>query len=274
MHSSSDFVSYRVNMASADELDVDGKVAAFAADLLRIGCVKGFKFVSFYIKGPEELLVSIKNEIINATPLMSPGNSFLTHLPRNHQSLMLSARTQQSLSGLGYINVGLPPASPSEREVFEDDPTTTAFLLAAYSKYKCPYVWVRSNHERLVRLGGADDKDSPLKLRSTADWATEDIQLWDIVGELVDLCAEPAPINPFAVDFGYFESLPRAEAMIASGAMISMLQRIVQQGKYRAHGPILRDLKLLYKAHFKSLWAISHLGLLGGEEGEAPTLIE
>ncbi len=30
---------------------------------------------------------------------------------------MISTNTQKKLSGFGYINVGLPPASPSEREI-------------------------------------------------------------------------------------------------------------------------------------------------------------
>ena len=33
---------------------------------------------------------------------------------------MLSARTQRSLSGFGYMDVGLPPASPSDNEWLED----------------------------------------------------------------------------------------------------------------------------------------------------------
>lgn len=78
---------------------------------------------------------------------------------------MLSAGTQKLLSGLGHLgwaaimsavdahpdsslsmhlDVGLPPASPSELEAEEEDGDEyTTFLVAAYAKYCCPYVWVR-----------------------------------------------------------------------------------------------------------------------------------
>ena len=44
------------------------------------------------------------------------------------------------------------------------------FLVAGYGKYSCPYVWVRSNHDRLVKLSDnpSFSKDSPLRLKSTA----------------------------------------------------------------------------------------------------------
>lgn len=74
------------------------------------------------------------------------------------------------------MNVGLPPASPSERELLMPDDSTTVFLIAGYSKYACPYVWVRSNHKRLVRFGSdakSTDQDSPLKLGTTLRWAAE-----------------------------------------------------------------------------------------------------
>ena len=52
---------------------------------------------------------------------------------------------------------------------------STLFLLAGYARYNCPYVWVRSNHERLVKMTGTDmedknDKDNPLRLKSTVRW--------------------------------------------------------------------------------------------------------
>ena len=52
------------------------------------------------------------------------------------------------------------------------DENSTLFLVAAYQRYSCPYVWVRTNHERLVRLSGDGDRDrdNPLKLRSTQRW--------------------------------------------------------------------------------------------------------
>lgn len=46
------------------------------------------------------------------------------------------------------------------------------FLVAGYARYSRPYVWIRSNHERLVQFSGNDkaEKDFPLQLRTTTDW--------------------------------------------------------------------------------------------------------
>lgn len=51
----------------------------------------------------------------------------------------------------------------------------TLFLLAGYVKYGRPYAWIRSNHERLVNIGGTDSmvKDTPMKLKSISDWQTQ-----------------------------------------------------------------------------------------------------
>lgn len=54
----------------------------------------------------------------------------------------------------------------------------TLFLLAGYVKYGRPYAWIRSNHERLVNIGGTDSmvKDTPMKLKSIADWQTRGME--------------------------------------------------------------------------------------------------
>lgn len=54
----------------------------------------------------------------------------------------------------------------------------TLFLLAGYIKYGRPYAWIRSNHERLVNIGGTDSmvKDTPMKLKSISDWPTRGME--------------------------------------------------------------------------------------------------
>lgn len=54
----------------------------------------------------------------------------------------------------------------------------TLFLLAGYVKYGRPYAWIRSNHERLVNIGGTDSmvKDTPMKLKSISDWQTRGME--------------------------------------------------------------------------------------------------
>ena len=110
---------------------------------------------------------------------------------------------------------------------------------------------VRSNHERLVRLSGKDsnEKDNPLKIDSTAPWKDQgyphhmvhspmlhclplDIRVWDVIAELVAICTIPAPKDPFAVDFSYFDTLPLAESVLATGAMVNFLQKVLETGDH------------------------------------------
>ena len=58
------------------------------------------------------------------------------------------------------------------------------FLIAAYARYSRPYVWVRSNHERIISVSDSatqyqSEKDYPLNLTSTAKWTEEGDALCD-----------------------------------------------------------------------------------------------
>ena len=54
-----------------------------------------------------------------------------------------------------------------------------------------------------------------------------DVFPWQIVAELVRLCARPKPVNPFAISFEYFDSLPLSSALLAEGAAIDFLQKLM-----------------------------------------------
>ena len=54
-----------------------------------------------------------------------------------------------------------------------------------------------------------------------------DIFVWDVVAELVKLCTYPSPRNPFAIDFDYFSMLPLSERVLATAAMVNLLQKIL-----------------------------------------------
>lgn len=58
------------------------------------------------------------------------------------------------------------------------------------------------------------------------------------MAEIVKLCMYPAPLNPFAIDFKYFEGLPLVQRVIATGAMAHFLQKVVASGDhaYNARG--------------------------------------
>ncbi|XP_022797492.1 uncharacterized protein LOC111335740 isoform X4 [Stylophora pistillata] len=240
--------------------------------MLRAGCLKGFKYFALYLRGREELICRVLNEPMSpeiwsyyASPSSEKSRrgtlSFTfdsqASLPRNEQSLIMSASTQKSLSGYGFMDIGLPPASPSDKDIDLKDDKSTLFLIAAYARYSCPYVWVRSNHERLVALsresGKEKQKDSPLKLKSTAEWKQRDTKLWDIIAEIVKLCMYPAPLNPFSIDFKYFEGLPLVQRVIATGAMAHFLQKVVASGDHAYNARVFDDLGEITRSHFKDL---------------------
>ncbi|PIK39771.1 hypothetical protein BSL78_23392 [Apostichopus japonicus] len=232
--------------------------------MLAVGCVRGFKYFSMYLRGKEEMVCTVLNEPVtprSSTPVSTEGGQVFfsgsqPELPVDQKDLMLSQGTQKRLSGYGYMDIGLPPASPSEREITPARQDSTLFLLAGYGKYSCPYVWVRSNHDRLVKLNEENkcNKDSPLRLKTTSAWNEKDIRAWEILAELVKLNTRPSPSNPFAVDLQYFDSLDIGERVIALGAMSHLLQQIFSHGPDKAYaGLVADDLKEVTRRHFKDL---------------------
>lgn len=255
------------------------KLHGFLNDLLRVGSVKGFRYFGMYLRGREELLLRVQNEqtCSGYHPLgrcESQGtenenasdstDSFSSKkgLPRNSESFILSRDAQKTLSGFQFLAIGLPPASPCSSEISPIDHFTTLFLIASYARYKSPYVWVRTNHDRLIRLSDVDQseqvviKDSPLKLRSVLDWSSKDVKIWDIIGEIVRINVQPQPRNPFAVDHSYFDMLSLEECIIATGAMADFLQRILTKD-HSYNSLVSADLHEVIKRHFKELqsWA-------------------
>ncbi|KAF0029160.1 hypothetical protein F2P81_018265 [Scophthalmus maximus] len=151
----------------------------------------------------------------------------------------------------------LLPASPSEREIAVPEVNCTLFLLAGYVKYGRPYAWIRSNHERLVNIGGTDSmvRDTPMKLKSIADWQTRGVRVWDIVSELVCLCTVPSPSNPFALDTRYIRGLPLPERFLATGALLNFLEMYVVYGNQDElhYDKVVEEVKPLRRLHVQSL---------------------
>ncbi|RUS91078.1 hypothetical protein EGW08_001206 [Elysia chlorotica] len=254
--------------AAAQEHALKKKLQAFLCDLQYIGTTTGFRHFTSYVRGREEMVLAINNSLegghagdfslpSSRRQSVCPGDSLTSsQLPYDKGSLVLSHNTQLGLSGRREKGIGLPPASPAEQES-NIDSETTLFLVAGYARYSCPYVWVRSNHERLFKLSGNrdNDKDSPLRLKSTARWKDGDIHAIDIVSELVRLCTYPSPRNPFEVDLEFFQSLPQPEQLLASAAMVSLLQKIlIHTPDSKAYaGKVSEDLMHVTRLHFHSL---------------------
>ncbi|XP_044138831.1 uncharacterized protein LOC122929355 isoform X1 [Bufo gargarizans] len=194
------------------------KLDNFLTDLSLLGSLQGFRYFQPWLRGREEILLTVVNEDLSCPPPPSPGSvssEISYHLPT-------CSSDQSTPRGSGL----LPPASPCDREIAIPETHCTLFLLAAYAKYGRPYVWVRSNHERFT---GTElcDKDSPLMLPSYSQWDSKDVGVWHIVWDVVSACVSPPPRNPLAVDFVYLKSLPLPERSLSSGALVSFFHSLL-----------------------------------------------
>lgn len=131
------------------------------------------------------------------------------------------------------------------------------FLVAGYIKYGRPYAWIRSNHERLVNIGGIDSmvKDTPMKLKSINDWQKQGIRVWDVVSELVSLCTVPSPSNPFALDLRYIKSLSLPDRFLVTGALLNFLEMYIVYGNRDElhYGKVVEEVKCLRRLHVRAL---------------------
>lgn len=77
----------------------------------------------------------------------------------------------------------------------------TLFLLAGYIKYGRPHAWIRSNHERLVNIGGTDSmvKDTPMKLKSISDWQSRGVENMPGIQSRRELLFHCADFNNYTV---------------------------------------------------------------------------
>lgn len=67
-----------------------------------------------------------------------------------------------------------------------------------------------------------------VELSTVMKTCVSEVELWDVIAELVQVSTCPSPANPFAVDLDYFESLPPAERVLASSAMLSFLECVIK----------------------------------------------
>ncbi|XP_036002274.1 uncharacterized protein si:dkey-19b23.7 isoform X2 [Fundulus heteroclitus] len=185
------------------------------------------------------------------------------HGPRDVQTINTHSRTLTHTDREPGGEEHLLPASPSEGEIAVPEVNCTLFLLAGYVKYGRPYAWIRSNHERLVNIGGMDSmvRDTPMKLKSITDWQTRGIRVWDVVSELVCLCTVPSPSNPFALDMRYIQSLPLQDRFLVTGALLSFLEMYLVYGNRDElhYDKVVEEVKPLRRLHFQSLLELQRL---------------
>ncbi|GAA6228110.1 uncharacterized protein si:dkey-19b23.7 [Lates japonicus] len=275
--------------SSKREREQKRKLQHFLSDLALLGSLQGFKYFQPWLRGKEELLLTVVNEdlgwrspgfaVSRASSYTSTSSCNSSDVSPSSSSPSLDSRSSSPLPGEAPAprdpqsrgpktqlqtadrapssEEHLLPASPSEREIAVPEVNCTLFLLAGYVKYGRPYAWIRSNHERLVNIGGTDSmvRDTPMKLKSIADWQTRGIRVWDIVSELVCLCTVPSPSNPFALDMRYINSLPLPDQFLVTGALLNFLETYVVYGNRDElhYDKVVEEVKPLRRLHVQSL---------------------
>uniref|UniRef100_A0A3Q2QU08 Si:dkey-19b23.7 n=1 Tax=Fundulus heteroclitus TaxID=8078 RepID=A0A3Q2QU08_FUNHE len=231
------------------------KLQHFLNDLALLGSLQGFKYFQPWLRGKEELLLTVLSSARGASRPARPSPS------EGEIAVPVSAssRSTSPSSHLSYaLNTFRSSCSFPQQEV-----NCTLFLLAGYVKYGRPYAWIRSNHERLVNIGGMDSmvRDTPMKLKSITDWQTRGIRVWDVVSELVCLCTVPSPSNPFALDMRYIQSLPLQDRFLVTGALLSFLEMYLVYGNRDElhYDKVVEEVKPLRRLHFQSLLELQRL---------------
>lgn len=274
-----------MNNASKKEWDQNRRLQHFLADLALLGSLQGFKYFQPWLRGKEELLLTVVNEdlgwhspayVVSRASSSSSSSDSSEASPSSSSLSLASSQCSSPLPGepraphdtSSHKNQSDPvreshneehllPASPSEREMAIPEVNCTLFLVAGYVKYGRPYAWIRSNHERLVNIGGTDSmvKDTPMKLKSISDWQTQGIRVWDVVSELVSLCTVPSPTNPFALDLRYIKSLPLPDRFLVTGALLNFLEMYIVYGNRDEmhYDKVVEEVKPLRRLHVRSL---------------------
>lgn len=214
-----------------------GPLDQFYKDCLRLGSIQCFSNFSLYLKGREELVLTVYTGNGNGL-CPSPAPICRSSLP-------------------GVAPGMLPPASPAGNELDVNNPEVTVFLIGAYAKYNYPYVWLRSTSRGKVE----DEIDSPLDLETTRNWKTQGLRVWHIVEELVFANIRSGVDNPFAVDFDKLESLPPLERSLQAGALASFLREMLLTNCSYSE-PLQGDLEKCLLIHFSSV--VQHVPELPG----------
>ncbi|KAM9835010.1 uncharacterized protein ACBT44_015305 isoform 1-T1 [Syngnathus typhle] len=272
-----------MSTVSKGEREQRRKLHQFLADLALLGSLQGFKYFQPWLRGKEELLLTVVNEdlgwrspgfavsrassgsVSSTSDICSPSSSSPSIASRAGSPQPGEPRGPAARLPLGdpRSEEHLLPASPSEREMAVPEVNCTLFLVAGYVKYGRPHAWIRSNHERLLSIPGGHSlvRDTPMKLKSIADWQSGGIRVWDVVSELVCLCTMPFPSNPLALDMRYIQSLAVPERFLVTGALLNFLETYAVFGNRDQlhYDKVLEEVRPLRHLHVQTLLELQRL---------------
>ncbi|KAJ2025821.1 hypothetical protein GGI06_000423 [Coemansia sp. S85] len=219
------------------------RLSQFMADCMSVGALRGFAHFSVHIRSREEIILRI-HPPSDTLPISSLTIS--EHVDK--------VQATEESRGLFQRTSGMEMAPDLSDYALELD-TGVNFLVAGYPRYKCPYVWLRTDHQRLVvpaEEGQDVEKDVPLRLESIDCWRLYDIRPWDVMVEVICTAVVPPPENPFAVDYAYFERITREERVVLTGALLEFLRRVYLR-HYFFSDVVMADIRCLQKLHFRDI---------------------
>ncbi|KAJ2395952.1 hypothetical protein GGI23_004104, partial [Coemansia sp. RSA 2559] len=212
----------------------------------------GFRHFSVHIRSREEIVLRVFRDKCPADPAAMSGavpissSTIYEHVDRI-QALDESKQTMLHAKDMQV------PFDLSDKSL-EDDPYAINFLVAGYPRYKCPYVWLRTDHGMLISMPENQplEKDVPLRLESVDCWRQFDIRPWDVLVEVICTTLSPPPENPFSIDYPYFDKITIEERVVATGAMLEFLRRVYLR-HYFFSDVVLDDIKRLQHIHFRDI---------------------
>ncbi|KAF8063829.1 hypothetical protein HT031_003686 [Scenedesmus sp. PABB004] len=256
-------------MSSKSPLD------AFYKDALRIGNLKCFNHFSLYLKGREELVVTVYHGPLPASGsqpiarLSLPGCARAAARRRGGAARSAARAAPTPAPRRPARSAGpeqaLPPASPASHESDVNNPEVRRPPLGAAEGARrvaagavdprsalagdrrpqvtvfligayAKYNWPYVWLRSLSRNHQGVDIDAPLDIPSTKNWKAQGLRAWDIVAELIALNIAPPPVNPFA-----------------AGATASFLRELLLSPGCAAPAAVEADLQRCLDMHFRDM---------------------
>ncbi|KAJ1674609.1 hypothetical protein EV182_002927 [Spiromyces aspiralis] len=240
------------------------RLAQFASDCMSVGCLRGFASFEVEVRSREELILRIRQlkkgddaterEECNAGSGKRQPTSTLPIL-RYVEGVECHDETKLLIAKVGDEMAATPKLSDAD---LERDKSHISFLIGCYPRYRCPYVWLRSDHRVLIEAGENHpmDLNAPIDLESMKYWRQYDIRPWDVLAEiLTNTKLRSANDNPFKIDYEYFERIPVEESTVAIGAMLDFLRKVYLR-HYVFSDIVMDDIIWLQFRHFQLINSI------------------